>query len=55
LYSANHLLAVKLLFQGQFVEQKLMLSSNSRSYQIHNCQSYDFCHILVCYLSPTYV
>jgi hypothetical protein len=53
LYSANHLLAVKLLFQGQFVEQKLMLSSNA--YQIHNCQSYDFRHILVCYLSPTYV
>ncbi len=39
--------------RGQFVEQKLMLSSNFGCYQIHNCQRYDFGHTLLCYLSRT--
>jgi hypothetical protein len=28
----------------RFVEQKLMLSSSFRCYQIHNCHRYDFGH-----------
>jgi hypothetical protein len=39
---------------GQFVEQKFMLlNSNFRCYQIHNCQRYDFGNTLLRYLSPT--
>jgi hypothetical protein len=39
--------------RGRFVEQKLMLSSNFRCYQIHNCQRCEFGHTLLCYLSHT--
>jgi len=39
--------------EGQFVEQKLMLSSNFRCYQIHDCNKNDFGHTLFGYLSPT--
>ncbi len=40
---------------NRFVEQKVMLSSNFRCYQIHNCQRYHFGHTLLCYLSPTWM
>ncbi len=40
---------------GRFVEQKLILSSNFRCYQIHSCQRYDFGHTLLCYLSLTWL
>ncbi len=39
--------------KGQFVGQKLMLSSSFRCYPIYNCQRYDFGHALLCFLSWT--
>ncbi len=39
--------------RGPFVEQKFMLSSSLRCYQLHNCQIYDFGHPLLSYLSWT--
>ena len=39
--------------RGRFVEQKLMVSSSFRCYQIHNCHRLDFGHTLLCYLSRT--
>jgi len=39
--------------RGRFVEQKLMLSSNFRCDQIHNCHWYDLGHTLLWYLSQT--
>jgi hypothetical protein len=39
--------------RGQFVEQKLMLSSNFRCDQIYKYQRYDLGHTLLCYLSQT--
>jgi len=39
--------------RGRFVEQKLMLSSSFRCYQIHNCHRSDIGHTLLCYLSRT--
>ncbi len=35
--------------KGGLVEQKLKLTSNSRSDQIYNCQSYDFGYTLLSY------
>ncbi len=49
--SAQHcplILDKSLSSRGRFVEQKLMLSSNFRCDQIHNCHCYDFGHTLVC-------
>jgi hypothetical protein len=40
-------------FSGRFVERKLMLSSNFKCYQLHDCKRYDFGHTLLCYISPT--
>ncbi len=39
--------------QPQFVEQKLILSSSLRCYQIHELQEFDFDHALLGYLSQT--
>ncbi len=35
------------------IEQKLTLSSSFRHDLIHNYHRYDFCHMLLCYLSQT--
>ncbi len=41
--------------RGQFVEQKLMLSSSFRRDQIYKDERYDFGHTLLCYLSRTFM
>jgi len=38
---------------GHFVEQKLMLSSSFRCWQIRNCHRNNLSHALLCYLSQT--
>ncbi len=44
---------ILLLDRGQFVEQKLLLSSIFGREKIRNCQSYKFGHTLLCYYSLT--
>ncbi len=41
--------------RGQFVEQKLMLSSSFRRDQIYKYERYDFGHTVLCYLSQTWM
>ncbi len=41
--------------RGQFVEQKLMLSSSFRRDQIYKDERYNFGHTLLCYLSRTWM
>ncbi len=43
----SHLDVQQTHIRGRYVEQKLMLSSNFRCDQIHNCHWYDFGHTVV--------
>ncbi len=42
-------------FRGPFVDQKRMLCSSFKCYQISQCQRYDFGHTLLCHISQTQV
>jgi hypothetical protein len=57
---SRHYMRAKIYFfcsltptRGQFVEQKLMLSSSFRCDQIYKYERYDFGHTSLCYLSRT--